>query len=126
MTPRRIYLASPYSGDVLSNTDYARACMADSLARGEAPFAPHLLYTQVLDDNQPEQRRLGRDAGAAFLCACDALVVYVDRGVSAGMRAEMSIAHDHDIVVELRLLDETSPARPGGAASLVTPRASTR
>lgn len=47
--PRRVFVASPYAGDVARNERYARACMVDSLARGEAPFVPHLLYTQLLD-----------------------------------------------------------------------------
>ena len=36
--------------------EYARACLRDSLLRGEAPIASHLLYTQPvasLDDSDP-------------------------------------------------------------------------
>ena len=46
----RVVLESPYAGDVAGNIAYARRALADSLARGEAPIAAHLLHTQVLDD----------------------------------------------------------------------------
>ena len=37
------FLESPYAGDVAANVAYARRCLADSVARGEAPLATHLL-----------------------------------------------------------------------------------
>jgi hypothetical protein len=57
-----VVVESPYAGDVTRNLEYARAAMADCLARGEAPFASHALYTQigVLDDTKPEERKLGQ------------------------------------------------------------------
>lgn len=59
---RMVIVESPYAGDIERNVAYARACIADCLKRGEAPFASHLLYTQpgVLDDGVPaEDRWLG-------------------------------------------------------------------
>ena len=45
---RLMIVESPYAGDMEANTEYARdACATlDSLMRGEAPIASHLLYTQ--------------------------------------------------------------------------------
>ena len=42
-------------------------CLRDSLLRGEGPITSHLLYTQpgVLDDQIPEERQMGIDAGLA-------------------------------------------------------------
>ena len=37
-----VILESPYAGDVEANVEYARACVRDSLSRGEAPIASHL------------------------------------------------------------------------------------
>ena len=70
---RRVIIESPYAGDTTSNIAYARRCMADSLARGEAPFASHLLYTQrgILDDTQPAERKRGMDAGFAWATYAD-------------------------------------------------------
>lgn len=44
---RIVVLESPYAGDIERNTNYARDCMRDSILRGEAPIASHLIYTQA-------------------------------------------------------------------------------
>lgn len=92
--PKRVILASPYAGDRERNVTYARECLRDSLLRGEAPLASHLLYTQrnVLDDSLPAERELGIVSGLAWIRAAAALVVYVDLGVSDGMRREIAAA----------------------------------
>lgn len=82
-----VIIESPYTGDVERNETYARACMADSLARGEAPFASHLLYTQpgVLDDTNPKERAKGIAAGFAWGEFTEACVIYCDLGITPGM-----------------------------------------
>lgn len=67
---KRVIIESPFSArsglkDVNLNVEYARACVRDSVLRGEAPIASHLLFTQpgILDDAKPEERQLGIDAG---------------------------------------------------------------
>ena len=71
---------------VRAHEAYARASMLDCLRRGEAPFASHLLYTQVLNDLLPIQRTIGIAAGLAWAERADATVVYEDFGISGGMR----------------------------------------
>lgn len=84
---RCVIIESPYKGDVAANEAYGDRCLADSLKRGEAPFASHLLYTRkgVLDDSIPEERRAGILAGLSIGERMDATVVYIDMGVSGGM-----------------------------------------
>ncbi|UFW79980.1 DUF7768 domain-containing protein [Rhizobium sp. SU303] len=84
---RLVIIESPYAGDIEANTAYARAAMWDCLERGEAPFASHLLYTQVgvLDDSDPIQRQRGIEAGLLWGKFAEATIVYTDRGISAGM-----------------------------------------
>jgi len=103
---RRVILESPYAGDVEANVAYARQCVRDSVARGEAPIASHLLFTQpgILDDGVPEQRELGIAAGLAWLIHADAMVLYIDRGMSFGMREAMKAAQHHGVPTELRSL----------------------
>ena len=83
-----VIIESPYAGDVEANIEYARECVKDSLLRGEAPIASHLLYTQpsILDDYKPNERLLGITAGLAWLEVADASVVYMDLGISTGMK----------------------------------------
>jgi hypothetical protein len=91
---RRVVIESPYSGDVAANVAYARACVRDSLRRGEAPIASHLLYTQdgILRDSIPEERSLGMRAGWEWYGCADAIVFYLDRGWSGGMLRGLEIA----------------------------------
>lgn len=74
--------------EVQKNIDYARACLADCLERGEAPYASHLLYTQpgILRDEIPEERERGIRAGLAWGDRAHLRAVYVDRGISKGMQ----------------------------------------
>ena len=89
---RRVIVESPFAAPtaegIAENEVYARAAMADCLHRGEAPYASHLLYTQpgVLDDNDPDERQHGIDAGLAWGDVADAVVIYTDRGISNGMK----------------------------------------
>lgn len=99
-----VYLESPFAGDVERNTKYARACMLDSLKRGEAPFVSHLLYTQVLDDTDPLQRTTGIMAGFDWAAVATKTVVYTDLGVSGGMRAGLADATRRGRDIEFRTL----------------------
>lgn len=56
--------------------------------RGEAPIASHLLYTQpgILRDSSQKERLWGIEAGLAWAEMAEATVIYVDRGVSNGMK----------------------------------------
>jgi hypothetical protein len=83
---------------------YARRCLRDSLDRGEAPFASHLLYTQVLDDNLPSEREKGLLAGEAWLSAVEASVVYTDLGISDGMKRGIRAAASLGILIEFRTI----------------------
>ncbi len=104
---RLVIIESPYAGDVEANLEYARRCVRDSLARGEAPIASHLLYTQpgILNDDVPIERQQGIDAGLAWRRVAEASVVYTDRGVSAGMQYGIRAAEAADIPIEYRSID---------------------
>lgn len=101
---KRVVIESPYAGEIDSNVEYARACVRDSLSRGESPIASHLLYTQpgILNDLIPEERRRGIDAGLAWHETAHLIAVYVDRGISSGMKAAIDVARACEKVVEYR------------------------
>jgi hypothetical protein len=103
---RLVVIESPYAGEVERNLRYLRAAMADCLARGEAPFASHALYTQpgVLRDEVPEERRKGIDAGFTWGRHAEARVFYVDLGWSRGMDEGFRAARGCGQVVEYRKL----------------------
>lgn len=103
---RLVILESPYAGNVARNVAYARAALRDSLLRGEAPIASHLLYTQpgVLDDSIPAERAHGIEAGLAWRRVAEASVVYVDLGISEGMKIGMERAKLAGLPVEIRTI----------------------
>jgi hypothetical protein len=89
-TMKRVYIASPYAGDVEHNENMARQYCRYATSQGVIPLAPHLLFTQFLNDLKPEERALGCRMGIELLDSCDELWVF-GRTVSSGMAAE--IAH---------------------------------
>ncbi len=104
---RLVIIESPYAGDIEKNKQYARACVRDSLLKGEAPIASHLLYTQegILKDEVPSERKLGIDAGLAWRKVAEASVVYADHGISDGMKYGIEAAKSAGIPIEYRLLN---------------------
>lgn len=104
--PIPVIIESPYAGDVQANLTYLRACLRDSLLRGEAPFASHALYTQpgVLRDDVESERAAGIHAGFAWRRLAQKTVVYTDRGISGGMRYGIEHAKEHGHSVEYREL----------------------
>lgn len=102
-----VIIESPCAGDVKGNTTFARCCLHDSIMRGESPFASHLLYTQeyVLDDKVDRERKLGLETAARFYDAADLVAVYLDRGISNGMRLGIYRAHERGLRIEYRWLN---------------------
>jgi hypothetical protein len=93
-----IYVASPYAGDIETNTQFAKEACRFVMNEGHAFFAPHLLYPQVLNESNPDERQLGLKMGKEILGWCDELWVFGDT-VSPGMQAEISLAQEHEIPV---------------------------
>lgn len=107
---RLVVIESPFAGEVERNIAYARACVRDSLSRGEAPMASHLLYTQpgVLDDAIPEERQWGMEAGFAWAHVAEATVVYTDYGISDGMKMGIRRAKEEGRLVKYRKIFEAA------------------
>lgn len=106
-----VIIETPYAASkkftVEAHVEYAQRCMHDSLLRGEAPYASHLLYTQpnVLDDKVPDERKLGIEAGFAWKHLDGVLTVfYVDLGYSSGMIQAIEYCRVNNLPYELRTL----------------------
>lgn len=101
----RVIIESPFAGDVKKNQAYLKRCMMDSIARGEAPFSSHMMYTQVLNDLVLEDRQLGLAMCERWRLVADYTVVYTDLGISTGMQLGMLEAHKIGQRVIQRKLD---------------------
>ena len=100
----KVIIESPFAGNIDANIAYARLAVRDSVHRDEAPIASHLLFTQptILDDNDPEERRLGMEAGWAWMKVADKMAVYQDLGISSGMQMAIRLATECNLLVEYR------------------------
>ena len=107
-----VIIESPFKGrtpeEEAENIAYAKEAMRDSLYRGEAPFASHLLYPQMLDDADEDERRMGIEAGLRIGQLADRTVVYTDRGISPGMKQGIKRAEDEGRPVEYRSLYDSN------------------
>ena len=107
-TRRRVYVETPFRADTPEglrlNREYLLRCMRDSVMRGEAPFASHLLYVQFLDDDILWEREAGLSCGFAWATQGEATVVYTDHGISSGMWRGIGDARSRGRPIEYRTI----------------------
>ena len=99
-----VIIESPYSGNVKRNMLYLCACIKDCLDRDESPYASHAILTLALDDNDPQEREQGIQAGYAFHSVADKMVVYTDYKISSGMRRAIEHAAAIGLPIEYRTI----------------------
>lgn len=93
-----VYIASPYRGDVKTNTENAKRYSFFAVMQGKVPFCPHIDFTQFLDDNVKVERKIGLNLALHMLRRCREVWVFGDT-VSEGMRNEIRIAKKRHIPV---------------------------
>lgn len=91
---KRIFVCSPLRGDLVANIERARRLCHKVVEVGNAPYAPHIFFTQFLDDANDLDRTQGIACGQAFLEICDELWAYLPDGrePSTGMKFEIDLA----------------------------------
>ena len=99
---RKVYVASRYAGDVERNVAMAIDYCRRVIDAGYMPVASHLLYPQILNDNDPDERELGLLFGLALLRMCDEVWVFGE--VSEGMAKEIEEAKK--LNKKLRMFEE--------------------
>ena len=96
---KKIYVCSRLAGDIENTIEkakgYARFVVKEC---GAVPIAPHIYFTQFLDDTVPEERAFGTMAGLLLLSDCDELWYFGD-SVSQGMVREIIAAKEQGIPV---------------------------
>jgi len=95
---RLIYVASPLRGEYEKNMAKARQYCKYVTDQGFIPYAPHLLFTQFMDDTIPEEREAGMAMGREMLKRCDELWVFGET-ISEGMAAEIELAKELGIPI---------------------------
>ena len=93
-----VYICSPYSGDVEANVTAARNYCRLAVDKGYIPVAPHLLYPQFMNDDDPAERKLGLSFGNVLMSKCSELWVCGDR-LSPGMESEFDLASERGMTI---------------------------
>lgn len=93
-----VFICSPYAGDIERNTRKAQGYCRFAYIKGSIPFAPHLHNPQFLDEDIPEERKVGIELGIELLKRSDELWCFGNK-LTDGMRAELRFAIKNDIPV---------------------------
>ncbi|MDR3587332.1 MAG: DUF4406 domain-containing protein [Desulfosporosinus sp.] len=94
-----VYICSPLRGNVERNIAKAVGYCRFATTRGVLPLAPHIIFTQFLDDEVSGERELGLQLGLEILKHCSELYVFGDR-VSDGMSGEIKVANQLGIPIQ--------------------------
>ena len=94
---RRAYICSPLSGNISGNIENAKRYARYIFKCGMAPVIPHF-YALVLNDEIPDERKLGMQAGISLLWVCDEVWVFGNQ-ITDGMKKEIRFAEKLNIKV---------------------------
>jgi len=87
----KVYIVSRYAGDVENNVRNAIRYCRFAIDKKKMPIAAHLLYPQIVDDNNPDEREIGTMYGLALLALCDEVWCFGEN-LSSGMEQEIKEA----------------------------------
>lgn len=83
------YIASPYSGDIESNVEFARRCCHWVYENTDfIPIAPHLLFPQFLDNDNARERFTATLWNQKLLRDTNFLLVFGEE-ITSGMEEEI-------------------------------------
>lgn len=104
MKKKLIYICSPcrgndgnYEHNIEMAQYYCRTVM--HMFPNLLPIAPHVYFTQFLDDSDPCERRMGMVAGMELLEQCSEVWVFGMENPSAGMKKEIAKANELGIPI---------------------------
>ena len=90
----KVYIISRYRAFTKSEREFnrkvARHFCRQVVLEGKIPVAPHLFYTQFLNEDQAKERQIGLDIGMKELHEADEFLLIIIGGrISKGMRREI-------------------------------------
>jgi len=105
MIRRLTIIESPFAATMHRTQDehtmYLRECLRHSWELGELPFASHGFFPFFLNESDPEERKMGIEAGYQFWSMVDlndrhhprtirpTIAFYCDLGITSGMKAAL-------------------------------------
>nr|DAN92820.1 MAG TPA: deoxyribosyltransferase [Caudoviricetes sp.] len=86
-----VFISSPFAGDTRRNTKRARGFCRFAVSKNCIPVAPHLLFPQFMEEDDPAQRDLGIFFGMVLMSKCQEVWVF-GRDITKGMAVEIEKA----------------------------------
>lgn len=113
---KKVFICSPFSPngstkeelekDLNHNIRLAQHVCRYAVMKGYIPYAPHLFFTQFLDDCDRKERDYGQKMGLSWLAGCDEIWV-IGRRISSGMFLEIKKAKEWGIPIRLHMKERT-------------------
>ena len=99
----KVFICSAFAAEsedkhILNVKRAKAACLLAIEKYDSAPFAPHLLYPQILKDTLAPERIVGIRMGLEYLAVCD-VVWQIGEIISSGMAAELAVAKHLEIPI---------------------------
>lgn len=105
---RKVFICSPFrptgrnpEAERMRNVDRARQACRMAIDEGLLPLAPHLYFTQMLDDEKPIERVLGMSYGSMWLDEADEMWV-IGPDITEGMKTELKYARQRKIPIKMK------------------------
>lgn len=108
------FISSAYRGPNVfveqENARIAQAMCLLAMTDGYTPFASHLIYTQFLDDHNPEHRERGIQCGREMLLRSSVMYVYGPHtGTSEGVKGDLQTAQGENVNIITVPADDLRP-----------------
>lgn len=96
---KKVYICSPYRGSIEENSSNAKKYCKQAILNGCLPIAPHVYFTQFLDDNNESERSAGMSCGLQLLSECEEIWVFGNE-ITNGMKVEIEYANVNNIPIK--------------------------
>lgn len=91
-----VYICSPYSGDVVGNTEKARRYSRFAVDKGAIPLTAHLLLPQFMSEKTERDLALFMDM--VLMSKCEEVWVF-GKDITSGMAAEIAKAKKKNMTI---------------------------
>lgn len=93
-----VYICSPFAGDTERNAERARGYCRFAVSQNCIPIAPHIIFSQFMEESDPVQRNLGLFFGMVLQGKCKEVWVF-GKSITRGMAVEIEKAKQRGILI---------------------------
>lgn len=95
-----VFICSPYAGDAERNVRRAQGYCRFAVSQNCIPIAPHLLFPQFMEEDDPEQRRLDIFFGLVLQKKCKEVWVFGQAAPAGNSRSKRFFENGHSARAE--------------------------